>query len=491
MNQRPTASIKYYRWAGEFFGFRIATQCEECDITRAVLGRLMDGPFRDKPVRLNVAPWLNNWWRILWRGAWHAPIIMINGRVFSQGVVPDALALIREVVDALGDDELAARAEEFAGKQPAADAAGSDEEDGDIGITVYFSPACPHCRRLLGYLDANEIRYRPRDVSQSAVARSELQELTDSLALPVIRIGGETISGFDPPTLRPKLGLTDETEKTEGDSTRSPAVEYPSIDNGNLKRTIFAAQTVLRENCESGRTRASRHLHPHQWNWDSGFIARGYLHFDPQQAYREIRLLFQGQWSDGFLPHIVFNEAHLEHFPGPDYWKAERSGRVPDGVHTSGIGQPPVHAAMLAAALELDPDRDRALGFLREMYPRIRALHQFYYDHRDPSGEHLVFLVHPWESGIDNAPLWDEPLAAVTATSDWARHMQQRYDELAEQGNRPKRSYIEKYSYLVERLFETGSGLGASNFSWTAALFLDIAAQTPTQAPNTPAGEDT
>ncbi len=223
-------------------------------------------------------------------------------------------------------------------------------------------------------------------------------------------------------------------------------------DRKHLRQTLQIAKRLLRANQINGTTRPSGHLYPHQWNWDAGFIARGYLWFDPEQAYREIRLLFEGQWTDGFLPHIVFNPSARNHFPGPDYWKADRSGRAPNGISTSGISQPAVHASMLVAALDLDPDRDRNRGFLKEMYPKFKALHDFFFRFRDPLNEGLVCLVHPWESGLDNSPLWDEPLSRITRTSPWAKRMQRQYDELVETGDRPSRDYIEKYSYLVENL---------------------------------------
>jgi hypothetical protein len=37
--------------------------------------------------------------------------------------------------------------------------------------------------------------------------------------------------------------------------------------------------------------------------------------------------------------------------------------------------------------------------------------------------------------------------------------MQKKYDKLAEQGDRPKRIYIEKYSYLIENLYK-------NNYDW-------------------------
>lgn len=440
--------IRYYRWAGRFLWFRIRTDCEECDLTRAVLDRLFDGPLRDKPVRLTVKPWLNNWWRILWRGAWHAPVVMLNGRVFSQGICPDVQALIRAVAHELCDDELAARAATYTSKTKAQHI---DDKSGDT--VVFFSPACPHCRQLRNYLDANGVVYTAHDVTASTDAYEELLRRTKTRALPVTCCGDTTVVGFNREQLRALLNLSPSDEKPPKPITSTRP--HPQVKHDMLRRTIDAAKTVLNENRTSTGTRASRHLYPHQWNWDAGFVARGYLHVDPELAYSEMRLLFRAQWHDGFLPHIVFNEEFLNHFPGADYWKAERSGRLPPQVHTSGIGQPPVHASMLVAALDLDPDRDRAISFLREMYPKLRDLHRFYIEQRDPDGEGLVFLVHPWESGIDNAPLWDEPLAPIEGTSPWSGRMRQRYDELAEQGNRPKRSYIEKYSFLVEQLFET------------------------------------
>jgi len=114
---------------------------------------------------------------------------------------------------------------------------------------------------------------------------------------------------------------------------------------------------------------------------------------------------------------------------------------------------------MIVDSLELDPDKKRALSFLKEIYPKLKKLHDFYFSERDPRSENLVSIVHPWESGLDNAPLWDEPLAAITDTSEWALGVQKKYDELSEQGDRPKRTYIEKYSYLIENLYN-------HNYDW-------------------------
>jgi len=79
------------------------------------------------------------------------------------------------------------------------------------------------------------------------------------------------------------------------------------------KELIEKAVTVLRENDIDGRrTKASARLYPHQWLWDSCFIAIGYRHFDINRAMNEIRGLLEGQWLNGMTPHIIFNKRQEE-----------------------------------------------------------------------------------------------------------------------------------------------------------------------------------
>jgi len=433
-----------YRYAGKFLAWKIHDRCEECDLTYAMLTQMMGDVFAGRPVSLTVKPWLNHWWKLIWHGVWHAPAVMINGRKFSQGAIPDPSRLLTTVGRLLDDPELLADAEKYSHHEKVT----SIEAD---KLVVYGSPACPHCRKLLDYLIANDVAFMVRDVSQSQTARSELHQRTGGLRIPVVFRGETCVVGFDRERIRTLAAIAADREQT---TLSNEFTQTPRIEPDALQRKVAEAQQLLRDNQSDGRTRASRHLYPHQWNWDTGFIARGYLHFDVEQAYREVRNLFAAQWSDGFLPHIVFNPLALDHFPGPDYWKADRSGRLPTGCWTSGISQPPVHASMLAAALQLDPDHGRATRVLAELYPQLRRLHDFFFRERDPAGEHLVTVVHPWESGIDNTPLWDEPLSRLTGASAWADQMQQKYDELVQQGKRPPRTYIAKYSLLVEHLFQ-------------------------------------
>ncbi|WP_432939001.1 MGH1-like glycoside hydrolase domain-containing protein [Kribbella sp. CA-253562] len=173
-----------------------------------------------------------------------------------------------------------------------------------------------------------------------------------------------------------------------------------------------AAERVLLGNWIGHSTVPSRSLYPHQWSWDSAFIAVGLRHLSPRRAQVELESLLGSQWADGRIPHISFSPAVARdaYFPGPDFWQASTTG----GVETSGIIQPPVHA--LAAWLTHQADEAESVrrGFLPRIYPKLVAWHTYLRARRDLGGRGLVAIVHPWESGMDNSPAWDEALARVT-----------------------------------------------------------------------------
>lgn len=61
-----------------------------------------------------------------------------------------------------------------------------------------------------------------------------------------------------------------------------------------------AARAVLDDNWLGASTVPSRTLYPHQWSWDSAFIAIGRSWYDQQRAQTELETLFNGQWvSEG------------------------------------------------------------------------------------------------------------------------------------------------------------------------------------------------
>ncbi|MEU0003414.1 hypothetical protein ABZ079_03655 [Streptomyces sp. NPDC006314] len=179
------------------------------------------------------------------------------------------------------------------------------------------------------------------------------------------------------------------------------------------------AARVLDANWTGGATVPSRNLYPHQWSWDSAFIAIGLRHVSPSRAQTELETLLAAQWADGRVPHIVFNPSvPLDaYFPSPDFWRSSVAGHragAPRTVQTSGIVQPPVHALAAWLVHRADPGLSRARGFLARVHPRLAAWHRYLLHRRDLGGGGLVSVVHPWEQGMDNSPCWDAPLARIT-----------------------------------------------------------------------------
>ncbi|MEU9267902.1 hypothetical protein AB0E04_20960 [Streptomyces sp. NPDC048251] len=197
-----------------------------------------------------------------------------------------------------------------------------------------------------------------------------------------------------------------------------PHLGAPAPGTPHLAALRRRAASVLAGNWTGTSTVPSPGLYPHQWSWDSAFIAIGLRHVSPRRAQTELETLLDAQWGDGRIPHIVFNPSvPLDaYFPSPDFWRSSTAGRAagaPRTVQTSGIVQPPVHALAAWLVHCADPGLSRARGFLTRVYPRLAAWHRYLLHRRDLGGGGLVSVVHPWEQGMDNAPSWDAPLSRV------------------------------------------------------------------------------
>jgi hypothetical protein len=178
------------------------------------------------------------------------------------------------------------------------------------------------------------------------------------------------------------------------------------------------AQEVLARNRRGTWTCPATDLYPHQWLWDSCFVAIGVARYDPRRAADELRALFRGQWANGMLPHVIFDD-DVPDTASTRIWQSRRNPLAPRDVATSCITQPPMPAvAVRRVARSLPPD-DRA-AFAAELYPRLVAYHEWLYRERDPHRRGLLTLIHPWECGLDTTPPWMDAIARMPRPW-WAR----------------------------------------------------------------------
>lgn len=223
------------------------------------------------------------------------------------------------------------------------------------------------------------------------------------------------------------------------------------------------AVQVLRANDLDGWTRPAPSLYPHQWSWDSGLIAAGLAHVDPDRALQELEALFAAQWADGRVPHIVYDATTAidAYFPDADRWAcAAVNSLAPATPATSGLIQPPVHAVGLWRIWQQLTRDGRAVDTgerdrIAALYQKMLAWHRYLATHRDPDRSGLLTIYHPWESGTDNSPRWDAPLANVQVGSV-PPFTRRDLAHVADPSHRPTDVEYDRFLWLVELLRQAG-----------------------------------
>ena len=233
---------------------------------------------------------------------------------------------------------------------------------------------------------------------------------------------------------------------------------------------IEQATAVLRGNDVEGYTKPSRRLYPHQWNWDSAFIAIGLAHVDWPRAVREIETLLSGRWTNGMIPHIRYNRAVEDYAPGPEWWP---EGPVLDRRQvTSGISQPPVLPSAVYDVGMLQPDETRRRRWWAQLFLPLREFLQFFARERTVGASPLVVIVHPWESGADNSPRWDFATGRGFRPSRPYRRVDTTVVDAAA---RPTARDYDLYMYLVELIaahrYDLAAYLPKTPFAVYDALF--------------------
>jgi hypothetical protein len=103
--------------------------------------------------------------------------------------------------------------------------------------------------------------------------------------------------------------------------------------------------------------------------------------------------------------------------------------------------------------------RNKALAaqHAKSLVPKVDAWHHWFHANRDPHGEGLVAILHPWESGRDNSVDWDAALERVP--TEGIEPYTRRDTQHADPAHRPTKAQYDRYLWLVQHF----RGLGWNN----------------------------
>ncbi|MGF1750184.1 glutaredoxin family protein [Vibrio cionasavignyae] len=172
--------VTLYRWAGSWGPFKVNIPCGECTLTKDILNDTFAHELNGVPVELEVKDWLSNWWEPLKVGAWHAPIIMVEGKVISQGEALNRGVLVQSIIQEwTKQDEL-------------------------TGSIVFGKETCPYCVKAKQLLNEAGIDFQYHDVVKDSAAlyrmipevKAHIGEKTP-VTVPQIWMDGEYIGGAE------------------------------------------------------------------------------------------------------------------------------------------------------------------------------------------------------------------------------------------------------------------------------------------------------
>lgn len=204
---------------------------------------------------------------------------------------------------------------------------------------------------------------------------------------------------------------------------------------------------ILNNNWKGNFSIPCANLYPFQWKWDSGFIAIGLAHFNMQNAEKEIETLLDAQWENGFIPHIVFHTENDSYFPGASFHRSDLHPLASKKYKSTGMTQPPVTGFVLEEMYKISKDKSQTLKYLETVIDKVYFNHEYFYNHRDPKNEGLVYIYHNWESGTDNSPIWDD----IWATMNPPNYTFERRDTThVDESERPTKREYDHYLHIIE-----------------------------------------
>ncbi|MBN2119219.1 MAG: hypothetical protein JW730_21795 [Anaerolineales bacterium] len=142
------------------------------------------------------------------------------------------------------------------------------------------------------------------------------------------------------------------------------------------------------------------------WQWDSYFHALAYRHLEKRLAHDQIRIVLDHQREDGMIPDAIHDEGAVTHIDHPI---------------DADVTKPPLLAWAAYKLFEQDGDRE----FLDEIYEPIVRSNIWWFENNDTDGNGLCEYQHPYSSGLDDSPLWDEGMPVESPDLNTYLYLQQ------------------------------------------------------------------
>jgi len=212
-----------------------------------------------------------------------------------------------------------------------------------------------------------------------------------------------------------------------------------------MKSSIKEAKRTLINNRRLNYTLPTNtKLYPAQWNWDSAFIALGYSNFNLDYSFKELETLISGQWNDGMIPHILFHIKDLNYTPNYKAWNCGKK------VSSSGITQPPILASIFRIIIERQKLSKKEIKKYQPLILKIKKYLEWFIRYRDPKRTGLISILHPWESGYDNSPLWDKPMSTIK--TELNLNYKRKDNKIVNHSQRPLKIDYDRYVTIKNHL---------------------------------------
>ncbi len=142
------------------------------------------------------------------------------------------------------------------------------------------------------------------------------------------------------------------------------------------------------------------------WQWDAYFHALAYRHVEKHLAHDQIRIVLDHQREDGMIPDAIHDEGTVTRLDHPI---------------DADVTKPPLLAWAAYKLYEHDGDRE----FMDEIYEPIVRSNNWWFTHNDTDGNGLCEYQHPYSSGLDDSPLWDDGMPVEAPDLNTYLYLQQ------------------------------------------------------------------